>query len=291
MDILSEVLSNLPTILTAVSAIAAASIAYFNFRSRPILIRTLERHSDDLKALALKWKDQLPSFRFLEEGFFPDLGLPVPVESEFLFQDIWEHQPSDLDLSQAWASLKQITVDHYNARDTYWRTLDERVKSLTGLSRVDTLEKPGYPSDLIRFLFCDTFENLKRGTRPYTDMNLSRSSKGEFLLLVGGSYGIAVGTAGQLDGVAKVWKELVTGMKDSDPTLYKLAVQLVEQERLFWITRDTIVKQINEFLSIPIYSKICKYVKRSVASRKQIIRWKRAKKRDTKQTEARLTQR
>ena len=143
MDILSEVLSNLPTILTAVTAIAAASIAYFNFRSRPILIRTLERHSDDLKALAVKWKDQLPSFRFIEEGFFPDLGLPVPVESEFLFQDIWEHQPSDLDLSQAWASLKQITVDHYNARDTYWRTLDERVKSLTGLSRLTPLKSLG----------------------------------------------------------------------------------------------------------------------------------------------------
>ena len=282
MDIPSEILSILPTILTAVSAIAAATIAYFNFRSRPILVRTLERHSDDLKALAIKWKDQLPSFRYLEDGVFPDSGFPVGVESEFLFQDIWEHQPNDLDLKKTWASVKQITEDHYKARDTYFQTLDERVRSLTGLPRVDALEKTaGYFSDLIRFLFCDTFASLKRGKLPYTSMNLSRSPKSELVMLLGGSYGIALGTTEQLDGVAKVWKEFVKGMKDSDPTMFKQAVQLVEQERLFWTTRDTMVRQINEFVSIPIYSKTCKYVKRSLASRKQIILRKRGKKRES----------
>jgi hypothetical protein len=81
MPLDSDVISSLPIILTAISAIAAASIAYLNYRSRPILIRTLERHSDDLKALALRWKGELPIFRWLEEGLFPVVSFPLPVES------------------------------------------------------------------------------------------------------------------------------------------------------------------------------------------------------------------
>ena len=268
MDILSEIVSLLPTILTAVSAIAAASIAYFNFRSRPILIRTLERHSDDLKALATNWKDELPTFPWLEQGLFPDLSFPLSVEAEFLFQDIWEHVPSDLNLSGTWDEFRQIAEAHHKARAEHLRLIAEKIQSLTDLSQVNTLGKPGYSPDLVRFLFCDTFEFLKRGGLPYTGMNLSRTPVGDLLWLIAGSYGIAAGSAEQLDRVGKTWNEFVKDTVKSDATLMDAAVALVAQESTFRVTRENLVKQINEFIAIPIYSKKCKYVRSSEASRR-----------------------
>src|SRR3989442_2074132 len=161
MTLVSDLVLSLPTILTAISAIAAASIAYLNYRSRPILIRTLERHSDDVKALALRWNGELPIFRWLEEGLFPMVSFPLAAESELLFADIWEHVPTDLDLREAWNNFRVIAEEHNAARLAFLDSVRTEVERLTGLVQDNSFQKRGYTSSLTTFLFQDTFGMLK----------------------------------------------------------------------------------------------------------------------------------
>jgi hypothetical protein len=263
MTFLSDLLSALPTVLTAISAIAAASIAYLNYRSRPILMRTIERHSDDLKSLVSRWKNELPSFRWLEEGLFNVVEFPLSVESEFLFADIWNHVPPDLNLHEAWNDFRLIAEQHYVARSKFLADIHARVQALTGLSQDNSFQKRGYTSELPTLLFRDTFQMLRRALLPITSQPLVRGGAGELTFLAAGSQGLVRGSGEDLQKVEEIWETFVKGMEKDNPSLFKSALSLVQQEINFWNARELLVKLMNEFAAVPIYSRRCKYVKRA----------------------------
>jgi hypothetical protein len=264
MTSLSDLFSALPTILTAISAIAAASIAYLNYRSRPILMRTIERHSDDLKTLVSRWRDELPSFRWLEEGQFPVVQFPIRIESEFLFTDIWNHVPADLSLHETWTDFRLVAELHYVARSSFLADIDAHVRRITGLSQDSSFQKRGYTASLPMLLFQDTFQMLKHGdSRLNLNLPLQRGGTGVEGQVLVGPQGLATGNQGDLEKVEEIWKTFVKGMESDNPAMFKLALSLVEQERKFWHSREMLVRLMNEFTAVPIYSKRCKYVKRA----------------------------
>ena len=266
MTLVSDLVLSLPTILTAISAIAAASIAYLNYRSRPILIRTLERHSDDVKALASRWKGELPILPRPEQAIFPEISFPLPVESELLFADIWEHVPPDISLREAWNSFRIIAEEHYLTRQDFLKSVRTEIERRTGLSHDNSFQKRGYTSDMVSFLFRDTFEMMKGESRPYASLNLSRSKSGELSLLLAGSQGLAAGSEEDIAKVEKVWVSFVNGMEKENLSLFKAATELVEEEARFRNVREQLEKLMNEFAVIPLYSTRCKYVKRAEGS-------------------------
>ena len=96
-------------IAACISAIVACYTAYLNYRSRPVLMRSIARHSNDLKRIALEWREQIP------QAMRPDLargGAPsawrapekvhLPIEDEFLFGDMANHLPAEIPLLDTW---------------------------------------------------------------------------------------------------------------------------------------------------------------------------------------------
>ncbi len=263
MTILTDIISILPITLTAISAIAVASIAFLNYRSRPILIRTLERHSDDLKNLASRWSGELPVFVSLERGEFPVVSFPLLVESELLFVDIWEHVPKDFNLLETWENFRVIAEKHYAGRLQFLSSIRTEIERLTGLSQSNSIQKRGYMTELSTFLFRDTFEMLKRNLLPNMSLPLTRSHQAELFLLLAGPQVLAAGSEEDIEKVEKVWTTIIKGMEKDNPNLFKAGLTLVEQEKQFWLRREQLQNKINYFSAIPIYSRRCDLVKRA----------------------------
>jgi len=102
-------------IVTLIIAIITAFVAYLNYRSRALLVRTKEKHSEDLKGVLERWLSELGE----EGGTIAPLfhrerpcHLDLSVEQDPLFPDLKEHMPEDTDLLSQWQNLK-------NACDPY----------------------------------------------------------------------------------------------------------------------------------------------------------------------------
>jgi len=188
---------------------------------------------------------------------------PLSVESEFLFADIWNHVPSDLNLREAWTDFRLTAELHYLARLTFLEQIRTDVQRLTGLPQDNSFSNRGYTSELPTLLFRDTFRALKHGTPPNTGQPLVRGGAGEQSYLAAGSQGLVRGNQEDLQRVEAICKNYVTELQKDNPTMFKSAQSLVQQESKFLHNREMLVKLINEFLAVPIYSRRCKYVKRS----------------------------
>lgn len=126
-------------IVTLIIAIITAFVAYLNYRTRPLLVRTKEKHSEDLKGVLEQWLDELG-----EEGGIIIASLIPPemlchlhlrVEQDPLFLDLKEHMPEGVDLLSQWHNLKNACDSYDTGRSSlYSRIYNDVCDIRQGLS-------------------------------------------------------------------------------------------------------------------------------------------------------------
>lgn len=102
-------------IVTLIIAIITAFVAYLNYRTRPLLVRTREKHSEDLKRVLEWWLAELGEGGNIVHSLIPPeipCRLDLSVEQDPLFPDLEEHMPEGADLLTQWQNLR-------NACDSY----------------------------------------------------------------------------------------------------------------------------------------------------------------------------
>lgn len=113
-------------IVTLVIAIITGFVAYLNYRTRPLLMRTKEKHSEDLKQVLEQWLSELSEtggpIRPLHNPKDP-CSFYLSVETNPLFLDLKEHMLEGADPLTEWQKLKNA-CDPY---DTGRRRLYDRI--------------------------------------------------------------------------------------------------------------------------------------------------------------------
>lgn len=127
-------------IVMLMAATAAVITAYMNYRSRPILIRTKEMHSEDLKRVLEWWRDGIAS-----QGI-PELHKPIdkatdfslPAERSILFADLKRHIPRDSYLFNKWDDFKKQRRKVDNGRVTLYNSIKNYLKQYGRLEVLST---------------------------------------------------------------------------------------------------------------------------------------------------------
>jgi len=253
----------------AIAALAALATAMLNYLSRPILVRTIERHSDDLREIARTWLNEIPQIpeaeRVLTRGARPEVPkyepLRLGVESEFLFSDLKEHVPPGMNLFQNFRNFKEA-YDRYNSeRFALFNDIKKDAEDSTGL-KYDELFRHGISEFLVHAIYTDLFEVLKNrepyhlGVKPEVSV-----SEGMFRLTYR-MYGFACGTEEEVSKTETFVRDTLQKLKDS-PYLAK-AKQILEERDKLTRSREDLVREIRDFLSIPIVPGRCKYIRWSV---------------------------
>lgn len=257
---------NLGLFLLALSVIAALATAVLNYLSRPLLVRTIERHSDELKAIAENWLDEIP--------IIPDPRLPltmepepikVPSEDLLLFHDLREHSPRELKVFETWDILKQKFDEYNQKRFSICAKVIEQVESETRIPMILESQNIGihYPH-FVEAVYRDA-NDLVKGAKPYYGNLIkehkieARADKFEFLPTG------ALFARGSADMVKKAKEYMVEFLNTLEENSYtKIASGLIEDEKELKELREEVVRRVKDLTVIPIFPGKCKYIKRAV---------------------------
>ena len=102
-------------IVTLIIAIITAFVAYLNYRTRPLLVRTKEKHSEDLKSVLQQWLAELVAGGNIIGPLVPpeiNSHLHLSVEQDPLFIDLKEHVSEGTDLLRQWQNLKNACASY-----------------------------------------------------------------------------------------------------------------------------------------------------------------------------------
>lgn len=263
---LSSILDiNWGLLLLAVSSIAALATAVLNYLSRPLLIHTIERHSDELKAIGEDWLDQVPVIPLSREPLTiePD-PIKIPSEDQLLFHDLREHSPRELKVFETWEMFKQKLNEYNQKRYSICTKVIEQVKLEAQIPVTSKSEDIGiYYPRFVEAVHRDA-NDLARGTRPYY-RNLIKERKIEadrdmFAFCPG-----ALFARGSARMVEKAKEYMVAFMNMLEQNSYtKIASNLIEDEKELNKLREEVVRRIKDLIVIPIFPGKCIYIKRAV---------------------------
>jgi hypothetical protein len=152
-------------IVTLIIAIITAFVAYLNYRTRPLLVRTKEKHSEDLKEVLERWLSELG----VEGGTIAPLfyreercRLHLSVEQDPLFPDLKEHMPEGTDLLSQWQNLKNACDPYDTGRSKlYGRIYNDVYNVSKGLSVAEFVAK-----NFAEVIY-EEASRLARGDPPY----------------------------------------------------------------------------------------------------------------------------
>lgn|GEM_PF-1921321 len=233
-------------------------------RERLLLIRTIERHSDDLKALAKIWLNEIPSIDDPSKMMIHEPTQPFEsmVGKEYLFSDIKEHVPSRLDLFPTWENFKSKFYEYNKKRNSLFKKIQEDIEARTELPYDPNFDLHSISEHFIEVVYEDAFQ-LARDKKQrwlYEMPKVKEVDKG-FLLTVA-AHGLAYGTRSECEKADKVLGDLLSGLKESEYLV--LAKALLEDKKKLDDLRNDLILKVNDFISIPILPNTeCKYIKLS----------------------------
>lgn len=255
------------------SAIAAMMTAYLNYRSRPVLMRSIERHSDDLRQIATKWIEQVPEAErpnLTREDFS---GLPLStqvhpnVEDEFLFADIANHVPSEIRVLDTWAEYKKRLEAYNQARCELLTQITNEVARHTGLPSDPKFNYGIHPHAAMP-VYQSIFAEIADGSQ-YWKQQIEhaevRQSREQYELWAGG-LGLAAGSEPEMAQARSVLTQMIQDPKAcvNEVTYSKwrnAAQHLLDEKPTLDRDRSQLLLEINRFKSIPILPGKCKYIK------------------------------
>ena len=157
-------------IVTLIIAIITAFVAYLNYRTRPLLVRTKEKHSEDLKRVLERWLSELVAEgNIIAPLIAPEIlcHLHLRVEQDPLFPDLKEHVPEGVDLLSQWHNLKNACESYDTGRSSlYSRIYNDVHKVRQGLSVAEF-----FTEDFVKVIYEDAI-HLALGDPIHSDDHL-----------------------------------------------------------------------------------------------------------------------
>jgi hypothetical protein len=265
------------SIASMVSAIAAAGIAYFNYRSRPILMKSVERHSDDLRTLASEWAEQLPLVIEPTEIRIPlneldklmkEIEKPrIPVEDRFLFSDLHNHIPEEMPILEHWRKYKMDLLSYDQKRFCLLSHIRNEILIRTGLP-FDSEFEHGVSSHGVKAVYNMFLAHIVNGSKHWLRYghDTTISSHRDKSTLNAHGEGLAIGSQ---EEIRKMQEMLVQMTRDMRKTLgieeyycwTKIAKELLSDKQSLDKSRSELLHEIRDFASLPLMPGECKYIR------------------------------
>jgi hypothetical protein len=262
----------------SVSAIAALITAYLNYRSRPVLMRSVERHSEDLRKIVMDWAKQIPEAKRPEEvgsSLLKPEDVHIAIEDEFLFLDVANHIPAEIPVIRTWTEYKAHLNAYDQTRHQLLLRIQEEISRRTGL-QYDSNFQHGITIDAAKAVYQDLFAEITNGSSYWkqqvmsSKIRQSTSHPNQYELWTGRS-GLAAGTEAELTNARSILGQMLNLKEDADETLYAkwkdTAKNLPEEKKALDKGRDQLLREVNNLSSVPIFPGECKYIKWSLTKR------------------------
>lgn len=276
--LVNAMMANYLLFVTFLYVIVTAAIAYLTYRSRPILMKAIEEHTLRLRELAEDW---------LKEIEFDELEKPLRVlkqdhfqiEKEFLFEDLKLHIPKEINMLNLWEKFKMNINDYNNLKCELYRALKDYIIKQTKLnySSEKNITSASFNDCYIMVIYLSLTKSAKKGhiiepniikkRRKSKVIKTEKEDKiwelydsTENLLAYGDEY--QINPAYEI--VSTLCQDFWEFQKQKiakESTLYKSLSRLIELEKILNEQKDELKLKINDFISIPLYTKKCKYIK------------------------------
>lgn len=260
---LIEILSH-PLIVSICTLIVSLSLSYFFSLRREKKMTVIIRHSDELKKLAERWKKEIPSVSDPRDPLMIEPALQnLPVEDEYLFSDLQEHTPSNLNLIETWDNYKELCYLYYKERFLFTHKIIENINKKVGLPFNSNWLKGshGFSKSLIDLLFSD-LSSLASGHERYYLMSDFKINKNEKYELWRGGLGIAWGKEHEINKTKEVIVKIFSELPKS--WYFDNFKDLVKKWEELLKIKEEFNKKINDFMSLPLFLHECKYIKLSL---------------------------
>ena len=267
---------------TIIIAFVTAYVAYLNYRTRPLLVRTREKHSEDLKKILERWRaeitgdglrDLVPSLDCSDRINKPYLD----VEEEILFSDLREHIPENFSLLTDWEAFRKNCLEYNAGREKLYEKISQDVEKAFTLTPIAGSEATVY---FVEAIYEDVV-SLAKGERQYklnSKMETNQVQRDDRpscfyanldgRMIVEARYTTEAETAKQQVNAAVGHLMMVLenlSKKGTDESNY-----CVEARRLHKVEINLrqqlkkLLNDINILLAIPILAGDCKYIRRAV---------------------------
>lgn len=268
-------------IVTLIIAIITAFVAYLNYRTRPLLVRTKEKHSEDLKGVLERWLAELRSEGGIDGIIIASLIPPemsshlhLTVEQDPLFPDLKEHMTEGTDLLIQWQNLKNACEPYDTGRSKlYDRIYNDVCKVHQGLSVAEFVAKNfatviyeeaiflargDSPRSLDKYLKTEQYlEQTPDGTKPRFQSWIR-----DRMLVSGDSEQQVTRATSYLTSALRSLSQSGTkeaGYVDEAKKLKGIEDTLIEDN-------ERLIQNIKDVLAIPILTGNCKYIKQATES-------------------------
>ena len=268
-------------IVTLIIAIITAFVAYLNYRTRPLLVRTKEKHSEDLKRVLEQWLDELRAEGGIDGIIIASLIPPemsshlhLTVEQDPLFPDLKEHMPEGADLLSQWQNLKDACEPYDTGRSKlYDRIYNDVCKVSQGLSVAE------FVAENFATVIYEQASHLAQGDPPHSlDKNFhmkkheEQTPNGPKLRFQSFIYDQKLASGDSEQEVTRAKSYLTSALENLSQSGTKEA-GYVEEARKLKVIQDTLIEDnekllqsIKDVLAIPILTGNCKYIKQATES-------------------------
>lgn len=258
------VVTSLLTVFTFVIVIFNLKYLKFILDTNPTYIKAKELHSENIKHIVEDWKTIIENYHLSIElitnqrtNYNPGIEKDHPN----FFDDLKEHEPTDLKISQDWNKYKQKSDDFYLSQFEFFKKIVDNISSETGLAYVENLEAEGdiftlsfvvnifnrisdkhSTGDEIKPIHFDVFKKTPSLEPVYTYEKFAKGNdrdKLESIKQIGLSLPKLVEDEGWLEDFDK---------------FYELMDEFEE-------IKSELLRKIGEFLLIPLYPEDCSIIK------------------------------
>ncbi len=121
-------------IASGVAALGSLVVAFLMYRSRPLAVRSVEKHSEELRQFLQAWYLELSRKGFTAKyspGY--ELSTKFVIEEHALFDDIAQHLPSEVKLLEDWQQFKNGMRDYSQDCVSLWEQIQSDMQKATGL--------------------------------------------------------------------------------------------------------------------------------------------------------------
>ena len=140
-------------VITSLMTISTLIIVIFNLKylkfirdTNPTYIKAKELHSDNIKHIMIHWKNIIEDYHLsieLIRNRPTNYNSGIEKNHPNFFDDLKEHEPTDLKISCDWNKYKQKIDDFNSSQFEFFNKIVDKIKSETGLDYAIDIEADG----------------------------------------------------------------------------------------------------------------------------------------------------
>jgi hypothetical protein len=263
LNALQEILS-IPVIVSLLTLVVSLYLSYVLTIRRERKLRAIERHSNDLRDLGKRWIEAVPFVPPAKNARDYELSFEeISIEKEYLFSDIKNHIPSDMNLLELWEKFKKDLNEYCKKPFSLFQEILEDCRERTELQyNPDFTKGYGFSTHFVTEIYSDIFRVIEEHEPHFLKVQTRIDKKDNGYELWTSGYGIAQGSEEEMKKATKVREEFLNELQTSK--YIPKARDLIKEQDSLEKEKDLLLRKINDFISIPLYRGECKYVKWSL---------------------------